>query len=43
MTGAAVGGPLRVHGCVVVRLDAAGLITRLDEYLDQAATAVLRG
>jgi ketosteroid isomerase-like protein len=43
MTGTAPGGPLRVHTCVVVHLDDAGLVTRIEEYLDPAQTAVLRG
>lgn len=43
MTGTAPGGPLRVHSCVVVTLDDDGLVTRVDEYLDPAQTAVLSG
>lgn len=43
MTGSAPGGPLCVHSCVVVTLDGEGRITRLEEYLDPAQTAVLRG
>lgn len=43
MTGTAPGGPLRVHTCVVVHLDHSGLVTRVEEYLDPAQTAVLRG
>jgi uncharacterized protein len=43
MTGVAKGGPLRVHTCVVVTLNEAGMLARLDEYLDPAATSVLRG
>lgn len=43
MTGTAPGGPLRVHSCVVVRLDGRGLVARVEEYLDPAQTAVLRG
>lgn len=43
MTGDAPGGPLRVHSCVVVTLDDNGRITRVDEYLDAAQTAPLRG
>lgn len=42
MTGTAPRGPLRVHSCVVVTLDDSGRITRIDEYLDTAQTAVLR-
>ena len=43
LTGTAPGGSLRAHSCVVVTLDDGGLITRLEEYLDRAQTAVLRG
>jgi ketosteroid isomerase-like protein len=43
MAGTAPGGPLRVHSCVVVALDDRGLVTRVEEYLDPAQTAVLRG
>jgi hypothetical protein len=43
MTGTAPGGPLRVHSCVIVTLDDDGLITRVEEYLDSAQTAALRG
>jgi uncharacterized protein len=43
MTGAAPGGPLRVHSCVIVTLDDDGLVTRVEEYLDPRQTAVLRG
>lgn len=43
LTGTAPGGPLRAHSCVVVTLNDGGLITRLEEYLDRAQTAVLRG
>jgi uncharacterized protein len=43
MTGTAPGGALRVHSCVIVTLDDAGLVTRVEEYLDPAQTAVLRG
>lgn len=43
MTGTAPGGPLRVHTCVIVTLDDDGLITRVEEYLDSAQTAALRG
>jgi ketosteroid isomerase-like protein len=42
MTGTAPGGPMRVHSCVVVTLDADGLVSRVEEYLDPAQTAVLR-
>lgn len=42
MTGTAPGGPLRVHSCVVVTLDAGGLVARVEEYLDPAQTAVVR-
>jgi ketosteroid isomerase-like protein len=43
LTGTAPGGPLRLHSCMVVSLDDAGLITRIEEYLDTAQSAVLRG
>lgn len=43
MTGAAPGGELRVHSCVVVTLDGDGRVVRVEEYLDPAQTAVLRG
>ena len=43
MTGTAPGGTLRVHSCVIVTLDDAGLVTRVEEYLNPAQTAVLRG
>ena len=43
MTGTAPGGSLRVHSCAIVTLDAAGLVTRVEEYLDPSQTAVLRG
>lgn len=43
MTGTAPGGALRVHSCVIVTLDDAGLVTRVEEYLDPTQTAVLRG
>lgn len=43
MTGTAPGGALRVHSCVIVTLDDHGLVTRVEEYLDPAQTAVLRG
>lgn len=42
LTGTAPGGPLRLHSCLVVTLNDAGLITRIEEYLDSAQTAVLR-
>jgi ketosteroid isomerase-like protein len=43
MSGTAPGGALRVHSCVIVTLDDAGLVTRVEEYLDPTQTAVLRG
>jgi ketosteroid isomerase-like protein len=43
MTGTASGGPLRVHSCLIITLDDEGLVTRIDEFLDPAQTAVLRG
>jgi hypothetical protein len=43
LTGSAPGGALRLHSCLVVTLDDEGLITRIDEYLDTAQSAVLRG
>jgi uncharacterized protein len=42
LTGIAPGGPIRAYSCVVVTLDADGLISRLDEYLDPAQLAALR-
>ncbi len=42
LTGIAPGGQIRAHSCVVVTLDADGLIARLDEYLDPAQLAALR-
>jgi len=43
LTGTAPGGPLRVPTCMVVTLSEAGLISRLDEYLDAAALTPLQG
>jgi ketosteroid isomerase-like protein len=43
MTGTAAGGPLRIHSCLIVTLDDSGLITRIDEFIDAAQTAPLRG
>lgn len=43
MTGTAPGGPLRVLSCVIVTLDDDGLVRRVEEYLDTAQTAPLRG
>lgn len=43
MTGTAPGGALRAHSCVIVTLDDAGLVTRVEEYLDPTQVAVLRG
>jgi ketosteroid isomerase-like protein len=43
MTGTAPGGPLRVHSCVIVTLGEGGLVARVEEYLDPAQTAELRG
>ena len=43
LTGTAVGGTLRAHSCIVVTLNDDGLVTRVEEYLDSAQTAVLRG
>jgi ketosteroid isomerase-like protein len=37
ITGAAPGGALRVHTCMVVTLSARGKVQRTDEYLDRAA------
>jgi hypothetical protein len=42
MAGAAPGGSLRLHSCVVVELSPAGKIARAAEYLDSAQLAVLR-
>jgi uncharacterized protein len=41
MTGTAPGGSLHVHSCVIVTLGADGLVSRVEEYLDRAQTAVL--
>lgn len=43
MTGTAPGGSLRVHSCVIATLNNDGLMTRVEEYLDSAQTAVLKG
>jgi ketosteroid isomerase-like protein len=43
LTGTAPGGALRAHSCVVVTLNDDGLVERVEEYLDSAQTAVLRG
>jgi ketosteroid isomerase-like protein len=43
LTGTAPGGALRAHSCVIVTLNDSGLVTRVEEYLDTAQTAVLRG
>jgi ketosteroid isomerase-like protein len=43
MTGTVKERPLRVHSCVVVTLDADGLVAHVEEYLDTAQTAVLAG
>lgn len=43
MTGTAPGGELRVHSCVIVTMNNDGLVTRVEEYLDTAQTAALRG
>ena len=43
LTGTAPGGPLRLHSCLVVTVDEDGLVSRVDEYLDTAQTAPLRG
>jgi uncharacterized protein len=43
MTGNAAGGPLRIHSCLIVTLDDSGLIARIDEFIDPAQTAPLRG
>jgi ketosteroid isomerase-like protein len=43
MTGTAVGGPLRVHSCLIVTLNDDGRVTRIDEFIDPAQTAPLRG
>jgi len=42
ITGNAPGGELRAHSCMIVHLNADGLITSLDEYIDPAAMAPLR-
>ena len=41
--GTAPGGQLCAHSCMVVTLNDDGLITKLDEYLDPAQMAPLRG
>jgi uncharacterized protein len=43
LTGTAPGGALRAHSCVIVTLTDDGLVSRVEEYLDPAQTAVLRG
>ena len=43
LQGTAPGGPLRVHSCVIATLKPDGTIARIEEYLDSAATVVLRG
>lgn len=43
MTGAGSGGALRVHSCVVVTLGDSGLVERVEEYLDPAQMAAVRG
>jgi uncharacterized protein len=42
LSGAAPGGTLRVHSCIVATLDADAKIVRVDEYLDTRQVAVLR-
>lgn len=42
LSGIAPGGQVRAYSCVVVTLDADGLISRLEEYLDPAQLAALR-
>ena len=42
MVGNAPGGPVRAPTCMVVSLSDAGLIQRLDEYLDLGGLAALR-
>lgn len=42
ITGQAPGGPLRAHTCAVITMSPAGLIARVEEYLDPAQLAVLR-
>ena len=39
LRGTAKGGPVEIHSCVVVTLDADARILRTDEYLDSAALA----
>jgi ketosteroid isomerase-like protein len=41
LAGAAPGGALRAHSCVVVTLDDHGKVVRTEEYLDPAQLAVL--
>jgi hypothetical protein len=41
MTGTGPGGSFAVPSCLIVTLDAAGLITRVEEYIDSAALAPL--
>ena len=43
LAGAAPGGALRCHSCVIVTLDDDGKLARIEEYLDTAQTAPLRG
>lgn len=42
MTGSVPGGRIDVQSCLVVTVDPAGRITRVEEYLDSAAMAPLR-
>ena len=42
MTGTGLSGPLAVPSCMVFTLDADGLITRAEEYLDSAALTPMR-
>ena len=43
LAGTAPGGALRCHSCVIVTLDDDGKLARIEEYLDTAQTAPLRG
>lgn len=43
MTGSAPGGSLRLLSCLIVTVNDEGLVTRVEEYLDSAQAAALRG
>ena len=43
MRGTGPGGPFHLHSCQVVTLSPAGRVARVDEYVDSAGLAPLRG